>query len=180
MKSLCIYCASSEDVDERYKQAAYEVGRLCALNGWRLITGAGSEGLMGAAYRGCHDAGGTVAGVIPHWMVDRGWLQEGLDEPVIVSDMNERKQWFRDHCDAALVLPGGYGTMEEFFETITRKQLGLFSKPIAVLNYDHFYDKLLDWLRQCWEERFLRHDTDIELLGVIQEPEELFPLLEGK
>ena len=180
MKSLCIYCASSEDVDERYKQAAYEVGRQCALNGWRLITGAGSEGLMGAAYRGCHDAGGKVAGVIPQWMVDRGWLQEGLDEPVIVSDMNERKQWFRDHCDAALVLPGGYGTMEEFFETITRKQLGLFSKPIAVLNYDHFYDKLLDWLRQCWEERFLRHDTDIELLGVIQEPKELFPLLEGK
>ncbi len=135
---------------------------------------------MGAAFRGCRDAGGHVTGVIPQWMVDRGWLQEGLDEPLIVNDMNERKQIFRDSCDAVVVMPGGYGTMEEFFETLTRKQLGLFDKPIVMLNYDHFYDRLLDWMHQCRQEQFLRHDSDLSLFDVILSPEELFPLLNSK
>lgn len=176
-KSLCIYCASSQDTGEQYRQLAYDVGRLCALNGWKLITGAGSEGLMGAAFRGCRDAGGHVTGIIPQWMTERGWLQEGLDETVIVNDMNERKRLFRDTCDAVLVLPGGYGTMEELFETLTRKQLGLFGKPVVILNHNHFYDRLLDWLCQCREQRFLRRDSDLTLFDIILSPQELFPLL---
>lgn len=176
-KSLCIYCASSQDTDEQYRQLAYSVGQLCALNGWELTTGAGGEGLMGAAFRGCHDAGGRVTGIIPQWMVDRGWLQEGLDETVIVNDMNERKRLFRDSCDAVLALPGGYGTMEELFETLTRKQLGLFDKPVVILNHDHFYDRLLDWLHLCREQRFLRRDSDLNLFDIIFSPQELFPLL---
>lgn len=167
-KSLCIYCASSNEVDNQYKQTAYEAGRWCALNGWHLIYGAGSEGLMGAACDGCQAEGGKVTGVIPQWMADRGWMRQGIDETIIVDTMAERKQMFRDRCDAILVLPGGYGTMEEFFETVTDKQMGRFHKPIVILNQDGFYDHLIEWMRQIREKRFLRHDSDLSLWVSIQ------------
>lgn len=176
-KSLCIYCASSQDIDEHYKQLAHTAGQLCALNGWSVITGAGSEGLMGAANTGCQQAGGKVTGIIPQWMIDRGWLQDGLDEVIVANDMAERKQKFRDLCDAILVLPGGYGTMEELFETLTQKQLGLFDKPIVILNHNKFYDHLIEWVHLCHSQHFLRHDSDLKLFTVICTPQEIFPAL---
>ena len=167
-KSLCVYCASSALIDEKYKQAAYRVGQLCAEHGWTLVNGAGSEGLMGASSDGCKDAG---------FMVDNGWMRAELDETVITKDMAERKQKFRDRCDAVLVLPGGLGTMEELFETITQKQLGQFAKPIIILNQDGYYDYLEAWLRHCHEERFLRYKGDEALWTIITSLDELFPLL---
>lgn len=179
-KSLCVYCASSPDIDQAYKQLAHTVGHLCALNHWQLITGAGSEGLMGAANDGCKQAGGYVTGIIPQWMIDRGWLHSNLDKVIAVETMAQRKQQFRDLCDAVLVLPGGYGTMEELFETLTQKQLGLFHKPLVILNYNNFYTKLIEWAHLCREQHFLRHDSDLSLWDIITSPEELFPLLNSK
>lgn len=173
MKSLCVYCASSAVIDRKYKDTAYEVGRQCALHGWRLVNGAGSEGLMGATSDGCQDAGGKVVGIIPRFMVDRGWMRDGLDEVVITKDMAERKQLLRNMSDAVLVLPGGLGTMEELFETVTQKQLGQFDKPIVILNQDGYYDHLEAWLRHCHEERFLRYEGDSELWTIINSVEEL-------
>ena len=176
-KSLCVYCASSQDISDHYKQLARTVGQTCALNHWQLITGAGSEGLMGVVSDGCQQAGGKVTGIIPQWMIDRGWLREGLDQTTITETMAQRKQLFRDLADAILVLPGGYGTMEELFETLTQKQLGLFNKPIIILNHNHFYDHLIDWMYQCRSERFLRNDSDLTLFTVIDSPQQLADIL---
>lgn len=172
MKNLCVYCASSAHIAEKYKEAAYELGRMCAARGWTLVNGGGSEGLMGATSDGCQAAGGRVMGIIPQFMVSRGWLRHGLDEEVIAKDMAERKQMLRDYCDAVLVLPGGLGTMEEMFETITQKQLGMFSKPIIIFNQDGYYDQLVAWLDHCCEERFLRYDGDEALWTVVDSVEE--------
>lgn len=176
-KHLCVYCASSPEIDPQYKQLARRVGEICALNHWCLITGAGGAGLMGAVADGCQEAGGQVTGIIPQWMKENGWLREGLDHVIITQTMAERKERFRQMADAIVVLPGGYGTMEEFFETLTLKQLKLFEKPLIILNYNGFYNHLIDWMYQCRTEQFLRHDSDILLWTPIQSPEELLPLL---
>jgi len=176
--SLTVYCASSNDVDTKYKQAAYEIGRLCATHDWRLVNGAGSEGLMGSSSTGCLEAGGEVLGIIPQFMVDRGWMRDGLTESIIVETMAERKQALRDHCDAILVLPGGFGTMEEFYETVTAKQIGLFQKPIILFNQDGYYNEHEQWKRHSHNERFLRHSNDLDLWNTITETDQLFPLLE--
>lgn len=177
-KALSVYCASSPEVDDKFKQAAYEIGRLCALRGWTLVTGAGAEGLMGAVADGCESEGGHTIGIIPRWMVDRGWLRPGLSETIFTDTMAERKQMLRDHSDAVVVLPGGYGTMEEFFETVTAKQLGQFDKPIILLNQDGYYDSMEQWKQTCYDERFVRRESDLHLWTTIQSPAELFPLLE--
>lgn len=176
-KGLCVFCASSQRVDAKYKDTAREVGRLTALQGWRLLNGAGSEGLMAASAEGCQQAGGKVTGIIPQWMIDKGWLYRGLDEVVVTEDMAERKQLLRDRCDAVLVLPGGMGTMEELFETTTQKQLGRFPKPIVLLNQDGYYDDLLRWKERCGREGFYRYQQDGSLWEVIRSAHELFPLL---
>lgn len=178
-KSLCVYCASSAVIDEKYKQTAREVGRQCALRGWTLVNGAGSEGLMGATSDGCQEAGGKVIGIIPRWMVELGWMRPGLDEEVIVSDMAERKQLLRDRSDAVLVLPGGFGTMEELFETVAQKQLGRFNKPVILLNQDGFYDHLDAWKAQCSEKGFLREPADHGLWQTIRSVDELWPLIDN-
>lgn len=177
-RSLTVYCASSCDIDEKYKLAAREVGRLCAVHGWRLINGAGSEGLMGATSDGCLEAGGEVLGIIPQWMIDKGWMREGLSECIVTNDMAVRKQAMRDNCDAVLVLPGGFGTMEEFFETVTARQIGLFHKPIILFNQDHYYDHIEQWKFHSHREQFLRHENDLELWATIQHTDQLMPLLD--
>ena len=158
-------------------RAAREIGRRCAEHGWTLVNGAGSEGLMGATSDGCQEAGGKVRGIIPRFMVIRGWMRQGLDEEVIAKDMAERKQLMRDNADAVLVLPGGLGTMEEMFETITQKQLGMFSKPIIIFNQDGYYDRLVTWLTHCQEEHFLRYEGDKTLWTVANTIEEIFSIL---
>lgn len=176
--TLSVFCASSPEVDNKYKQAAYDIGRFCAQQGWNLVTGAGAEGLMGAAADGCEAEGGHTIGIIPRWMVERGWLRPNLSETILTDTMAERKQLLRDKCDAVIVLPGGYGTMEEFFETVTAKQLGLFPKPIVLLNQDGYYDSIDQWKQTCYEERFVRRESDLHLWQTIKSPSELFPLLE--
>ncbi len=171
--SLCIYCASSLEVDEKYKQAAREVGLLCARRGWRLVYGAGAEGLMGAACDACQQEGGQVTGVIPRWMIDRGWLRPGLDHLVVTDTMAQRKQTLRDISDAIVVLPGGYGTMDEFFETLTDKQMGRWTKPLVLLNQDGYYDHLVAWMRQCYDHRFVRNESDLSLVRVIDSTSQL-------
>ena len=180
MMKLCVFCASSAHVDEKYIHAAREIGRLCAEHGWTLVNGAGSEGLMGATSDGCQEAGGKVVGIIPRFMVIRGWMRHGLDQEVIAKDMAERKQMLRDWADAVLVLPGGLGTMEEMFETITQKQLGMFNKPIIIFNQDGYYDLLVEWLTHCQEEHFLRYEGDDSLWTVANSVEEVFENLEKR
>lgn len=156
MKSVCVYCASSTQIDEKYFRAAEELGHLIAGHGLTLITGAGKLGLMNTIENAALEAGGKVTGVIPSFMVREGWHHEGLTELIETPSMHERKQTMANLSDGIIALPGGCGTMEELLEIITWKQLGLYVNPIVILNVDGFYDALLAQLEKAVEENFMR------------------------
>lgn len=156
MNSVCVYCASSTQIDEKYFRAAEELGTLIAQRGLRLITGAGRLGLMNAVQEAALAAGGEAIGVIPSFMVREGWHHEGLTELIETPSMHERKQTMANLSDGIIALPGGCGTLEELLEIITWKQLGLYVNPIVILNIDGFYDALLAQLEKAVEENFMR------------------------
>ena len=154
--SVCVYCASSSRIDPEYVACAQRLGELLACRQIRCICGAGKQGLMGALTDGALSAGGKVTGVIPRFMCEQGWMYEGLTETVVTETMHERKQRMADLADAVIALPGGCGTLEELLEIITWKQLGLFSKPVVILNIKGYYDSLIDLLERAVEENFMR------------------------
>ena len=176
LKSVCVYCASSTQIDEKYFRAAEELGHLIAEHGLTLITGAGKLGLMNTIENAALEAGGKVTGVIPTFMVREGWHHEGLTELIETASMHERKQTMADLSDGAIALPGGCGTMEELLEIITWKQLGLYVNPIIILNVDGFYDHLLAQLTKAVEENFMR-SIHADIWGVATTPEEAIELL---
>lgn len=156
IQSVCVYCASSTQINPVYFRAAEELGTLLGKQKIRVINGAGKMGLMGAVSDATLAAGGTVTGIIPHFMVSRGWYHQGLTELIEVDSMHERKQMMADKSDAVIALPGGCGTLEELLELITWKQLGLYLNPIVILNANHYYDPLLEMFRKAADERFMR------------------------
>lgn len=156
MNSVCVYCASSTHIDEKYFRAAEELGRLIAQKGLRLITGAGNQGLMNAVEEGSLAAGGKVTGIIPTFMMEEGWHHTGLTELIETRTIHERKEMMAKLSDGVIALPGGCGTLEELLEIITWKQLGLYLNPIIILNIDGYYDHLLAQLRQAIDENFMR------------------------
>lgn len=154
--SVCVYCASSTQVALAYQEAATELGRLLGERRLRVVNGAGNTGLMCAVSDGTLSAGGTVTGVIPHFMVEQNWCHKGLTELVEVDNMHERKQRMADLSDAVIALPGGCGTLEELLEVITWKQLGLYLNPIVILNINGYFDPLLEMFRKAVDEHFMR------------------------
>lgn len=158
---ITVYGASSGQVPEAYVKAARELGRLMAEGGHTLINGAGRMGLMGACADACLAAGGEAIGVIPQFMVEQGWQHTGMTRLEITADMHSRKERMAELSDSCIALPGGVGTLEELLEIITWKQLGLYLKPIIVLNIDGYYDYLLQQLGRAIDERFMRpqHST---------------------
>ena len=156
MNSVCVYCASSTQIDAKYFSAAEELGRLIAQKGLRLITGAGNQGLMNAIEEGALAAGGKVTGIIPTFMMEEGWHHTGLTELIETRTIHERKEMMAKLSDGVIALPGGCGTLEELLEIITWKQLGLYLNPIIILNIDGYYDHLLAQLRQAIDENFMR------------------------
>lgn len=156
MKSLCVFCGSSSGRDEAFLQAARDVGRLLAERGITLVYGGGSVGLMGACADACLEAGGRVVGIIPdHLMrMEVGHLK--LSELHVVASMHERKALMAEKSDGFIVLPGGIGTMEEFFEIWTWGQLGLHGKPFGVLNVQGYYDSLFAFIATMVEQGFLK------------------------
>ena len=176
IKNVCVYSASSTKIAPVYFAAAEELGRLLAKRGINLINGAGSIGLMAATSNAALQAGGTVTGVIPRFMVEQGWHHLGLTRLVETETMHERKQLMAQMTDAVIALPGGCGTMEELLEIITWKQLGLFLNPIVVLNIDGFYDPLLEMLQRAIDGRFMRPEHR-GIWQVATTPEEAVELL---
>ena len=176
IKNVCVYSASSTKIAPVYFAAAEELGRLLAKRGINLINGAGSIGLMAATSNAVLQAGGTVTGVIPRFMVEQGWHHLGLTRLVETETMHERKQLMAQMSDAVIALPGGCGTMEELLEIITWKQLGLFLNPIVVLNIDGFYDPLLEMLQRAIDGRFMRPEHR-GIWQVATTPEEAVELL---
>lgn len=153
---ITVYSASSGQVPDKYIFAARELGRLMAEGGHTLINGAGRTGLMGACTDACLSAGGQAVGVIPQFMVEQGWQHTGMTRLEITPDMHRRKEIMAEMSDACIALPGGVGTLEELLEIITWKQLGLYLKPIVILNTDGYFNPLLQQLQRAISERFMR------------------------
>ena len=156
IKNVCVYSASSTKIDASYDQAAQELGHLLARQHINVINGAGCLGLMCQLSDAALEAGGTVTGIIPHFMVEQGWHHRGLTRLIETETMHERKQLMDELSDGIIALPGGCGTMEELLEVITWKQLGLYLNPIVILNVNGFYDPLLQMLEQAIEQHFMR------------------------
>ena len=156
IKNVCVYCASSRDTKEIFKSETKKLGQLLAENGINCICGAGDEGLMGMLSDSVLEHGGKMTGIIPQFMVERGWAHQGLQELVVVKDMHERKQTMAERADAFIALPGGCGTFEELLEIITWRQLGLYNKPIIILNIDGYYTPLLNMFEKAIEEKMMK------------------------
>ncbi|MBD8003019.1 MULTISPECIES: TIGR00730 family Rossman fold protein [Phocaeicola] len=176
IKDVCVYCASSTKIPSVYFDAAERLGQLLAEQGINLINGAGRQGLMGRISDATLACGGTVTGVIPHFMVEQGWHHHGLTRLIETETMHERKQLMAELSDGVIALPGGCGTMEELLEIITWKQLGLYLNPIIILNTDGFYDPLLTLLKQAIGQNFMRREHE-NIWQVASTPEEAVDLL---
>ncbi len=169
--NVCVFCASSANIDVRYLEAARELGTLLAQGRWRCVNGGGAVGLMGALTDGALDAGGEVTGVIPKFMVDKGWCYDRLEDVIVTADMHQRKQMMSDMADAVIALPGGVGTLEELLETLTWRQLGLVKKPVIILNTLGYYDPLLSMLQHAIDEGFMKPSHN-QLWTVAATPQE--------
>lgn len=146
IKNICIFCGSSTGNDDIYQKNARKLGVFLGQNQYTLVYGGGKIGLMGTVANACLDNGGSTIGVIPKFLEAREIAHQELTELIIVETMHQRKNKMAELADAFVVLPGGIGTLEEFFEVFTWAHLGLHQKPIAILNTNGFYDKLLDFL----------------------------------
>ncbi len=176
IKSVCVFCASSTKIDPTYFAAAASLGRLLGGRGLCVVNGAGSIGLMRTVSDATLEAGGTVTGVIPRFMVEQNWHHPYLTETIVVDSMHERKQRMADLSDAVIALPGGCGTMEELLEIITWKQLGLYVNPVVILNTNGFYGPLLAMLERAVAQQFMRPQHQ-GLWAVAQTPEEAVALI---
>ena len=165
-QNICVYCASSGAVDAKYLTVARDVGQSIAKSGKGLVYGGSHVGLMGAAADAALAADGDVIGVIPQHLKDREVAHIGLTELHTTHTLQERQQRMADLSDAFVVLPGGLGTLAEFFEVVTWKQLGLHDKPIFVLNSYGYWDSLLKMLDEARQGKFLydRPDALFEVL----------------
>jgi uncharacterized protein (TIGR00730 family) len=152
---ICVYAASSAQVHPEHQQAAYALGQQLALNGHSLVYGGGSQGLMGAVADGALTHGGEVIGILPKFMADLEWGHPGLTELCLVEDMRERKHLLLTGSDAVVALPGGCGTLEELFEAITLKRLGIYFNPIVLLNSRNYYQPLQTFMQQVIDEKFM-------------------------
>ncbi len=169
-KRVCVYCASSASCAPVYHAAAEELGRRLAKAGYTIVYGGGGQGSMAALANGALAESGRVEGVLPRFMSDLEWGHTGLSELHLVEDMRARKHLMLQGSDAVVALPGGSGTLEELFEAITLKRLGLYLGAIVLVNTRGFFDPLLELLGRCVEERFMseRHRM---MWSVVDSPE---------
>lgn len=156
LKSLCVYCGSNYNGDPQLKLAVEQLAKEMAAQQIRLVFGGGSVGVMGLIADAVLAEGGKVTGVIPQFLMDKEVGHKGLTEMIVTENMHQRKQRMADISDGFLILPGGFGTLEEFFEVLTWLQLGLHKKPIGVLNIGGFYNPLFEQMDVMVEQRFLK------------------------
>jgi len=156
--SICVYCGSRDGTDPAYAAAAESVGALLADEGWRLVYGAGDVGLMGRVARTTQAAGGATFGVIPVHLLEWEVGKRDLDSFVITETMHERKKVMFMNADAVVVLPGGAGSLDEFFEAVTWRQLGLHEKPVYLLNTAGYWDPLVNLMTHVVTQGFAGED----------------------
>ena len=175
---IAVYCASAAAAEQRYGEVAARLGQSMARRGHRLVYGGGAVGLMGVVARAVHGAGGYVFGVIPASLRAReGMAYEVADELIVTETMGERKRLMFTRADAFVVLPGGIGTLEEFFEVLTLRALGYHDRPIVLVSSDGFFDDLVAFLDRLAREGMIR-SGDRERFLVATTPEEALDLVE--
>lgn len=172
MKRICLYGASSDQLAQEYFDDAYAVGSALAQNSIGLIFGGGATGLMGAACRGAHDQGGEIIGIAPKFFDEEGVLYQECTELIFTETMRQRKQKMEDLADGFIVVPGGIGTLEEFFEIFTLRQLDRHDKPIAILNTNGYYDQLIGFLHHMVGQGFMKAHC-LDLFKVFEDAETL-------
>lgn len=172
INSLAVFCGSKKGNNPVYTQHAAELGKLLAKNNITLIYGGGSTGMMGAIADAMIENGGKVIGIITKKLVDWEHQHEGITDLSIVDDMHIRKQRMYDLCDAAAILPGGVGTLDEFFEMVTWNQLSIHDKKIFIINSDNFFDFLLKHIEQMERQGFL-YESVMQRITVLNKPGQL-------
>lgn len=172
MKRVTVFCGSSFGTDEIYKTQATLLGNKLAEENIGLVYGGANVGLMGAVADGVLEKGGEVFGVLPNFLKSKEIAHNHLTELFLVETMHERKTKMNDLCDGVIALPGGFGTLEEFFEMLTWAQLGLHKKPIAILNIDGFYNSLITFIQTTVDKGFLKQ-VNHDMLIVSNNIEEL-------
>jgi len=171
---ICVYAASSQQTDAIYRDAAFALGRQLAGAGCSVVYGGGSAGSMGAIANGALAVGGEVIGILPRFMADLEWGHPGLTKLELVEDMRERKHKLLTGSDAVVALPGGCGTLEELFEAMTLKRLGLYLNPIVLLNTKSFYAPLQTFMQQVIGERFMNAEH-AAMWSLVDTPDEVLP-----
>jgi uncharacterized protein (TIGR00730 family) len=179
MQRLCVFCGASPGHRPEYLAAAADFGRLLAGRGIGLVYGGASVGLMGALADAALEAGGEVVGVIPQAVVRREIAHRGLSALHVVDTMHQRKALMAELSDAFVALPGGIGTLEEFFETWTWRYLGIHDKPFGILDVGGFYAPLATFLDHANQEGFLREQTR-QMVVVDDDPVRLLERMEVK
>lgn len=154
--NICVYGASSNAIDEEYIKVTEQLGQKMASRGHTLVYGAGAGGLMGAAARGAYSRGGRIIGIAPTFFEIDGVLFDKCTEFFPTKTMRERKQLMEDKSEAFIMVPGGIGTFDEFFEILTLKQLGRHTKAIAILDINGYYTELFSFLKKASDEHFMR------------------------
>jgi uncharacterized protein (TIGR00730 family) len=178
MKSISIFCGANFNGDPVLKEAVELLTEVMVDRNIALVFGGGKVGMMGLLADNMIDRGGKTIGVIPQFLMDKEVGHTGLTELHIVETMHQRKQLMNDLCDGIIMLPGGFGTLEEFFEVLTWLQLGLHNKPIAILNVNGFYDLLLQQMDVMVEQKFLK-PANRNLVLTSGDPIELISLMEN-
>lgn len=176
INKLAVFCGSKTGSSEIYKKHAWELASIMAENNIELVYGGGRKGIMGIVADTVMHKGGVVRGVIPQVLVGWEHQHEGISELFVVEDMHVRKRKMYELCDGVVILPGGFGTLDELFETLTWNQLSIHDKKVFILNTSGFYNHLLQHLQFLNKEGFLWNDLE-GLLVVLSEPKELLDYL---
>lgn len=159
LRSVCVFCGSRPGRNPAYAKDARTFGQAIAKHGWRLVYGAGDVGLMGEVARAAQEAGAATMGVIPTLLMNREVGKRDLTQLVITEDMHERKKVMFMNSDAIVVLPGGAGTLDEFYEVLTWRQIGLHKKPIFLLNTDGYWAPLMQLMKHVVDQGFAEADS---------------------
>ncbi len=172
LNSVCVYCGSNFNGDVQLRNSIKQLAETLVKQQIKLVYGGGSVGVMGVLANDVLELGGLVTGIIPQFLMDKEVGHKGVTEMIVTENMHQRKQKMADLSDGFVILPGGFGTLEEFFEVLTWLQLGLHNKPIGVLNVNGFYDPLFDQMEMMVQSKFLKpanrdlvfNEADAEIL----------------
>ena len=177
---IAVYGAASSLIDSSYKQAGIELGRKMAQRGHGLVFGGGANGMMGAVAQGIYEKQGYILGVVPHFVHESNpeVSFEKCTEYIYTETMRERKRQMEENCDAFIITPGGIGTLDEFFEILTLKQLGRHNKAIVIYNINGFFNELADSLYKMVKEQFITNDC-VELCKVCTDIDEILDYIES-